>query len=132
MVERLELVQLNITDFLLARIAEDEAAARAAIAPGQLHPWGDERLPETKVSQVPNEVRGYLGGTWGEHFARHDPRRVLYECEAKRAIVEDQRRWQGWGTNDAGQTFKVEKNRTLCALALPYADHPDYDEAWRP
>lgn len=77
---------------LLARIAEDEAAARAALAPDEMHPYGDAALPRMTPEQVPYEVERLLGGSWGHHFARWDPARVLAECEAKRCIVETLRR----------------------------------------
>ena len=51
-------------------------------------------------------------------LARHDPARVLAECEAKRQIVQN--------AQDPGDDLFV------AILALPYADHPDYREEWRP
>ena len=47
--------------------------------------------------------------------------RVLAVCEAKREIVD----WHGL-------TLEHDACRTLRALALPYADRPDYREEWRP
>ena len=46
------------------------------------------------------------------------------ECKARQQVVMVVQRWidAGYPTLD----------RVLFALALPYADHPDYDEAWRP
>jgi hypothetical protein len=116
---------VDLADFLLARIAEDEEAARAAIEPDQLHPWGDRTLPRRRPEDVPDEVRGYLGGTWGEHFARWDPARVLAECDAKRRIVQWVQRWP-WRAEPPSSVDGL-----LPILALPYADHPDYREEWR-
>jgi hypothetical protein len=48
--------------------------------------------------------------------AHGDPSRVVAECEAKRRIV---------GVSRAAPW------PVLPLLALPYVDHPDYDEAWR-
>lgn len=45
------------------------------------------------------------------------PERVLREVEAKRRLV-------GWAETKALYV--------LTALALPYADHPDYRQEWRP
>ena len=42
------------------------------------------------------------------------------EVDAKRRIIAED--WPG----DPCSRY------ILCLLALPYADHPDYDEAWRP
>ena len=91
------------------------------------------------------------------HIARHDPARVLAECEAKRAVVElhadgevldhweyectcgfsDHRlsECKGcvWHTYDEGELKRrYSPCRTLSLLALPYADHPDCREEWRP
>ena len=97
---------MTLTDFLLERIAEDREA---------LPNLGDEV-----------EV---IGGRFVNYRER-----VLLECEAKRRIVERAQR--------ASQAFDQSINPTtsgvattmdlvLADLALPYADHPDYDESWR-
>ncbi|MFF9003653.1 DUF6221 family protein [Streptomyces achromogenes] len=70
----------------------------------------------------------------GAHVAGYDPRRVLREVAAKRAIVDDIAHEIHWGARsnldyqDAVDVFK----RTLKRLALPYADRPGYREEWRP
>jgi hypothetical protein len=99
---------MTLTEFLEARIAEDEAVARHSLN-------GDiEYLPSltTKHGDVL-----YLGVT--------HPARVLAECEAKRRIVE---RWRYLIRHgDTGLLEWVAK-----VLALPYADHPDYPDEWKP
>lgn len=45
--------------------------------------------------------------------------RILAEVEAKRRIVYHE--FSNWG-----------ESTTLRLLTLPYSDHPDYDEGWRP
>lgn len=123
---------MTLTDFLLARIAEDEAGARAA-SPG---PWriagtDDERDDE---DTWPGDVLAVDGIKAAEsfaltdrqqfatagHIARHDPARVLAECEAKRRIVE------------LCDGFDEQGREVRQLLALPYADHPDYREEWKP
>src|SRR5688572_20799212 len=72
---------MTLTEFLLARLTEDEAAARAAAGEHGVYPgtwWGQEAGGEP--SGVSSED--------GAHIARHDPARVLAECEAKRRIVD--------------------------------------------
>lgn len=147
---------MDLTDFLLARIAEDEALARTAIEPDNMHPWGDKTLPRLAPDRFPDEVRGYLGGPWGEHCANWSPLRVIAESAAKRAIVAEHREWRGpkgYGDPDGpmcsvcvsmvmdedagGNVFRDTESEpwpcpTLLALALPYADHPDYRSEWRP
>ena len=59
---------MTITDFLMARLYEDEAEALEAN-------W------KFGLVSAPKEV--------APHIARHDPARVLREVEAKRKIVRD-------------------------------------------
>lgn len=128
----------SLTDFLLARIAEDEEVAREAI-PGTYSPNADEdgswRMievdhegiwPEPASKPVPSW--GYESGElWAEHVTRHDPARVLAECEAKRPLIH---RWQN-ATPD-GDDWAQEAWAAMCAWAVAYADHPDYNPDWRP
>ena len=114
---------MTLTDFLLARIAEDEAAA---------HALGDE--PGREWWHVTNEWLPPLNSDAARFAARLHPTRVLAECEAKRRVVglhsgdEDPSDCPPWGRSPSG----LEPCSTLRALALPYADHPDYREEWRP
>lgn len=99
---------MTLTDFLLARITEDEAAARAATTgtlASSLSVWEAEDRP-------------------GVFELLIDPTRVLTECEAKQGIVDA---WIGGVLGSGTGPFHV-----LRLLALPYADHPDYDPEWRP
>lgn len=157
----------DLTDFLLARIAEDEEVARAAIRPdrpGTHWHWvmdatdtpvalghlqraqndGEsvslrtvEEYPTRNGWSLPHFVvqSGEVHGSGGEHIARWDPARVLAECQAKRRIVK------AWASardaaNDTGEmrTYGEEEGleEALRLLALPYADHPDYRDEWRP
>lgn len=110
---------LTLTDFLLARIAEDEAAAQAASLHGDTT-WTqtDPLRKEGQVESVRSVVTyddGSPNADQAAHIARHDPARVLAECEAKRRIV---------GTGEfATQPMKI--------LAAVYADHADYRDEWR-
>lgn len=80
----------DLVAFLLARIEEDERAARATPASGY-----------------------------------HDPARVLAECEAKRRMLP-------YLVIPAHRLDHCDRCSVLRLLALPYADHGDYDLAWRP
>lgn len=98
----------DITDFLLARIAEDEYDARRA---------------------VPLASAGLATDSDGRLLI--DPARVLAECEAKRRIVEahsawDENEWQ------SPAYFSAPMDEVLALLALPYVGHPDFREEWRP
>lgn len=139
---------MTITEFLLARIAEDEEAARAvevgALSLQERAGWGGE-CAEVRIAGALDDGRLFAMNSYGTphllaHIARHDPARVLAECEAKRRIVEIHKLedYRGvpscylcapeysWGTEpDEGPCD------TLLALAQPYADHLDFDPAWR-
>jgi hypothetical protein len=129
---------LTLTEFLLARIAEDEQVARLAW-PERWEQDGDRNAVQTAETGLRGGYEGLHMGvanmamTVGSyrsearnaaHVARHDPARVLAECEAKRRIVERE-------VNAANQTT-YRRLFTLQDRAAVYADHPDYREEWRP
>lgn len=132
----------TLQEFLLARIDEDERVARA----GPAGPWSVEAIDEGGPIEyavfAPPPPLGTVRDDQGEpddsvwvvsdereevvaHIAAFDPTRVLAECEAKRRIIE----W--WMAGRDGDDSGFDTRRLLAALALPYADHPDYDETWR-
>lgn len=115
---------MDIQEFLLARIAEDEMdavmACRHLVEVGRgdqwhykagkmVDPFGDEI--RDRVGAVAKVMRG------GAHMARHDPARVLRECEAKRELVDT------WHDEHGG-------GHVLKTLAAVYADHPEYQQKW--
>ncbi|HKY59267.1 MAG TPA: DUF6221 family protein [Aeromicrobium sp.] len=127
---------MTITEFLLARIAEDEEAARAVRPLDHNYDMGggrqDERFVFTRY--LPDSMDGR--GNWAKddpatsvHFARHDPARVLAECEAKRKIVEQARAYSPASEYGDGEGWALVD--VMRALASVYADHPDYDQDWR-
>lgn len=65
----------------------------------------------------------------GAHIVRHDPARVLREVEAKRRLLAACAEYDDCpaGMSGSGLAYHVEE-----LLALPYADHPDYRDEWRP
>ena len=125
---------VTLAEFLLARIAEDEAAARAGIS-SQADPengWGLIEYQGMAGLSLSPHVGHVHERVQGEHIIRWHPARVLAECEAKRRIVamqaenDDQRHQPGFH-------YKAQMiEGVLRSLALPYADHPDYRESWRP
>lgn len=93
----------DIAQFLLARIAEVEAVAKAA-TPG---PWRSEDGQLTGADEFGNRVSLIEGSAYVgipgsgeirieagdvEHITRHEPTSVLARCEADRAIVEEHSR----------------------------------------
>jgi hypothetical protein len=81
----------TLADFLLARIAEDEAAAQAANEDGESGgSWWttgrDRKVWGSPSARVPvAEAHSWRAAP---HIAHHDPARVLAECAALRRIVE--------------------------------------------
>lgn len=133
-----------IVAFLLDRLAEDEHTAWAArFNNGRWHRTG--RFAEaTSVARDfgPDAVAERVGSlAWDDngHIARHDPARVLADVAAKRRIIDLHAHCpeQAWdGSNITGDCRECIDEHypcgTLRLLALPFADHPDYREEWRP
>lgn len=125
----------DLVAFLRARLDEDEQTAAAA-SPG---PWhanaeSDEVLAVDDITVADGfALSGQQLRATTAHIARHDPARVLREVEAKRGVIEQ---YESIGTPPPGEIgpelSRAELGRVLRLLALPYADHPDYDEDWRP
>ena len=113
---------VTITEFLEARIAEDEQAARNA-SPG---PWSYSSIDSIGGGTIYDATVAIAGVQWdnepvdsrirrarpdwqadatGSHIARHDPARALAECAAKRAIIKEWEDPSGpgvWEGHDAG------------------------------
>lgn len=132
---------MKLTEFLQARIDEDEATAREGGF------WGNLDLSEWEHAVVHQAgriqtvsvhgVKGYedhvaithdyeglsdsVSEEAGPHIARYDPARALAECEAKRHVLDESLVW-GEGCLDVMARY----------LAEAYDDHPDYDQDWRP
>lgn len=104
---------MTLTEFLVARIAEDEAVAADEQAELQAESFGSGGLQSGLVRVLVNGIPGTL----------IDHSRVLAECQAKRRIIEGVYETVMMGISGLGPI-------TLRMLALPYADHPDYDSSW--
>lgn len=100
---------MTLTEFLLARIADDVKWARGR---------RDEDFRKHRVSGR------------RPHLAPDDAERVLTQCAAYRAIVEAMRPIAEDPTEHDGWVALAED--TLRALASIYASHPDYREEWKP
>lgn len=84
-----------------------------------------------------------LPGVRGHPRDRHPDRlpRVLADCEAKRRIVEELQTFSLVAAKREDQPLPqaltaagivTGLERAVRLLALPYADHPDFREEWRP
>ena len=115
---------VRITEFLKARIAEDEYTASKALAE---HPerWTHSKVydgvysvnlgsthPDSDSYGVGEDTR--LPREIAHHIVLFDPSRILYECHVKRLIIE----------------LYPDSPALLSLLALPYREHPDYQEVF--
>ncbi len=124
------MAHLTLSEFLLARITEDEGRALGA---------------EASMDAFDRKLWRWLGGYDAEvteaNYAYIDampPARVLAECKAKRAIIEAGMRtrpdgtreeigcWTAWGEGQDCSAYDA----ALRALAAVYADHPDFNPEW--
>lgn len=106
---------MNLADFLLARIAEDEERGHDALAEAQLD----------SLDNLPFLMRRLV--------VAHGPHRVLAECEAKRRIVGALAQVVGREHDSLEAMAALAACRySLRQLAQPYAGHPDYREEWKP
>lgn len=137
---------MTLVEFLLARIAEDEASVYAWDSDAEARVasmWtGLEPGYTTVASDQCDDV--WIADGREVVDARHvhvqfDPARVLAECEAKRWIVAFAVQFRGQADGEAdpirkaiGEAMAESAEDALVSIASVYADHPDYDEAWRP
>jgi hypothetical protein len=116
----------DLIAFLRDRLDEDEQLARrwlVNVGTGAINVTPAE-LPWERI-YVKRDLDGLA-----EHIARHDPKRVLADVDAKRQIIDEHYPIDPCDAHDANlSTIPCD---TLRLLALPYADHPDYREEWRP
>lgn len=94
---------MTITEFLEARIAEDEAHVR-------------------RVGSFVNECQECAFGNQPDSPYSHE--RLLADCAAKRAIIE--------GLEPFSFLDDINAPELLGILAAVYSDHPDYQQEWAP
>jgi len=130
---------MDLPEFLLARIAEDEETARAA-GGRSLYSYEEGGGDGWAVEGTDGSEGAIIGDrALAEHIARHDPARVLADCAAKRAIVDEHEMIGSDLYPEEGSLWcatctprKTGPCQTLRLLALPYADCEGYDPAWKP
>ena len=119
----------EFAEFLLARIAEDEAVAQASfqqVGDREVGGWywsnaGDAVfLDDTPEPVACGPWQRLMHQPSARHIARWDPERVVAECDAKRRIIQ------------RAAASAEHMDDTLRLLGLPYADHRDYRAEWRP
>lgn len=136
---------MDLTEFLAARLDEDQAVARKATD----SPWHQDGM------SIRGAGRPYAGGredevlvvrhTWPQesaHIVRHDPARVLREVAADRTLLcELQAAGKEVQGNDIGMAEPLTLRsrgyyagllRAAMIRATRFADHPDYRAEWKP
>jgi hypothetical protein len=118
---------LTVTEFVSARIAEDEGVARSAEESG----GGDWWTIEEMVPRVGGRVYDLSDA---DHIAMFGPARVLAQCAAMRKIVEyhdGRHECSGPDDNNCMWIEHADDCPTMLALASIWSDHPDWREEWR-
>lgn len=102
----------ELRDFLLARIDEDENAARTFIA----HTQGPDYGIWGRDVDSPDD--GDVAAAFEGPGKPADPERVLIDCQAKRRLIAQvcDVEWGGYAVRD----------EVLECLAQPYSNHGDY------
>jgi hypothetical protein len=125
----------DLVAFLNARLDEDE-----------------EKTKQVEPNQAPVQLRAMVTRGGSQPFLVIDADRVLADIESKRRVIEEHRpAWQEGNPDDTYRSpddakyclgchasfqgewfYEVDECPTKRFLAVPYADHPDYREEWRP
>lgn len=146
--------QPDLIAFLRARLDEDAAVIEKPetwTAFDENEPTGTRRVDvDHSIERVVACTRAWRGA----HIARHDPARVLREIDAKRRVIDTYAVVSGRSKDlsarrdrlkDRGHDLLMSEmdletaihQRDVLAsvlrlLALPYDQHPDYREEWKP
>ena len=130
---------MDLVEFLRARIGDDERIARETIHPGRTGEWEFDEYEEDgqrrwhllldRIAPGLYDTSG-MGPSTMRHIARHDPARVLRDVEAKRLLLRGHE--PEIHRCDGGDFAQGHADcRIKTALALAYADHPEFREEWK-
>ena len=131
-------VLTEVAEFVLARIAEAEADAKAVEGDKS---WDVDPV-NASFAQVVSSDGAVAGGVQTAdaiHVARWDPAHVLAQCAIHRAIVEEwlealartdaKGRPAHWSDAALSMTLRSH-GRWILMLAMGHTDHPDYKREW--
>jgi hypothetical protein len=133
----------DLVEFIVARLDEDEQAARAVAWTERAASWhvavggiaSGLGLVMRHIDIIAEQRRDHL-----EHIARHDPARALRRVEVDRRILREHL-LQPVGPAYGCETCHHDREYgigpygdcdTLKALASAWADHPGYRAEWKP
>ncbi|MFE4310619.1 DUF6221 family protein [Streptomyces sp. NPDC056891] len=125
----------DVAAFLHARLDEDAALASRCDADG----CGQWSARGNTVDFCQMDLSGFHPAI-ARHVALHDPARVLRDVDAKRRVLARHQLSPASGDPelpwDNVDDCQYDGDRWPCSdlldLALSYAEHPDYQEQWRP
>jgi hypothetical protein len=128
-------VNQDIVSFVQTRLDEDADFARRSDGDG----CGRWTAEGGAVDFCQHEVSGFHP-TIAQHVARHDPERVLREIAAKQRVLHrhalsaavDDRELRWDDRNDCQYDGEDWPCADLLDLAMPYAEHPDFNPGWLP
>lgn len=143
----------DLERFVRARLDETERAARFAFADHNQAEaeWTEIRSGAIQLGPHEDELITFDAGV-SRHIVRHDPKAVLADVRAKRAIVTAYRsalrrksaEWKDYSDWIDGQRRgprPATKGRdpklipglefAIRQMAAAWSDHPDYDPTWR-
>jgi hypothetical protein len=119
---------MTLAEFLEARLAEDELTAEAATEGADdwhvLYGYRDIRDSDGRYVVLADSR--YPTAAQAAHIARHDPARILRQCEAARAVIAELLHLEAVG--DTGGYRATEA--TLRQLVWVHRDHRDFDQSW--
>jgi len=119
---------MTIVEFLEARLAEDELTAQAAIDGAAdwraFYAYRDVKDVDGHYVIVADSKYPTVGQA--AHIARHDPARVLRQCDAARAVIAEFLRLDALGDLPGRRATED----ALRQLASVHSDHDDFDKAW--
>lgn len=131
----------DLAEFLLARIAECAELAHQMQTEVRIFTEDPGFTLEWLYAYSTRHASGGSGSGFLRSVYPDTPEDVLAECEAKRRIVAEyveaahlSHRLQDEGSDEKWEWIAREAalERVVRLLALPYADHPDYREEWKP
>jgi hypothetical protein len=135
----------GIVEFLTARLDEDQVLAE--VQPPW--PWhvGDDPTEVIAEDEIEVATAFALSGNQqrnvATYIARHDPKRVLNEIAARRRVMARHAGLElapgkviclgcGHYPGDINPAYDLDECPELRDLALPFAEHPEYQERWNP
>jgi hypothetical protein len=128
----------DLVQFLHARLQEDKQLVQSA-TPG---PWSQSGIGDygwtvdfSRPGAGVETEDSDQGRADADFIAWNDPTRALREVNAKQELMTgfyDTVRSADGSIEGEWNCFSDMGDTLLRLLALPYADHPDYKQSWRP